>query len=70
MEAKACPCIMFAPGQFDPPGDLPWSHLGPEVINSKQHKELARKIAQKGEYCQCLIRWQGLGGCVQVIKAG
>ncbi|MBR8535029.1 glycoside hydrolase family 3 C-terminal domain-containing protein [Carboxylicivirga sediminis] len=37
----------FKLGLFDPYGDNPYNHLGPEVVNSKQNVDLARKAAQK-----------------------
>ena len=51
--------VRFQTGQFDPPEQLPWGHLGPEVINSKEHKELARRAAQKGG--RRLIVWREEG---------
>ncbi|KAI8462979.1 MAG: glycoside hydrolase superfamily [Monoraphidium minutum] len=40
--------IRFRTGQFDAPAALPWAGLGLDVVNSKAHKDLARKAAHKG----------------------
>jgi len=37
----------FKLGLFDPYADNPYNNLGPEVVNSKENIELARKAAQK-----------------------
>ncbi|WP_430817834.1 glycoside hydrolase family 3 C-terminal domain-containing protein [Carboxylicivirga sp. RSCT41] len=37
----------FKLGLFDPYGDNPYNQLGPEVVNSEQNIQLARKAAQK-----------------------
>lgn len=37
----------FRLGLFDPSGKDPWKDLGEEVINSPEHRQLARKTAEK-----------------------
>ncbi len=37
----------FRLGLFDPPGMVPWSALGPEVVDSPGHQDLAREAAVK-----------------------
>ena len=37
----------FKLGMFDPQDANPYNKIGTEVINSKEHKQLARKVAQK-----------------------
>jgi beta-glucosidase len=37
----------FRLGLFDPQNEIPFSKIGPEVVGSKKHKELAREAAQK-----------------------
>ncbi len=39
--------IRFRLGQFDPPEMNPYSDISPDVINSQEHRELAREAAQK-----------------------
>jgi beta-glucosidase len=37
----------FKLGLFDPFGSTPYDHLSENIINSKEHRELARKVAQQ-----------------------
>jgi beta-glucosidase len=37
--------VAFRLGAFDPPGMVPWSKLGPDVIQSAPHRQLALKTA-------------------------
>jgi beta-glucosidase len=37
----------FRLGLFDPPGMVPWSTIGPEVVDSPQHRQLAYEAAVK-----------------------
>jgi beta-glucosidase len=39
--------IRFRLGEFDPPGTVPFSKLGPDVIDSPAHRELALRTAQE-----------------------
>jgi beta-glucosidase len=39
--------VRFRLGEFDPPDMVPYSKLGPEVIDSPAHRKLALKIAQE-----------------------
>ncbi len=39
--------IRFRLGEFDPPGMVPYTRLGPEVIDSPAHRQLALKTAQE-----------------------
>jgi beta-glucosidase len=39
--------IRFRLGEFDPPGMVPFTKLGPEVIDSPAHRKLALKTAQE-----------------------
>ena len=39
--------VRFRLGEFDPPGMVPYSKLGPEVIDSPEHRKLALRIAQE-----------------------
>ncbi len=40
--------IRFKFGEFDPPEMLPWAALGPDTVNSQEHRQLAREAAIKG----------------------
>jgi beta-glucosidase len=37
----------FLLGEFDPPADVPWSGLSPELIEGPRHQELAREAARQ-----------------------
>jgi beta-glucosidase len=37
----------FLLGEFDPPSDVPWSGLSPEIIEGRRHRELAREAARQ-----------------------
>jgi beta-glucosidase len=37
----------FLLGEFDPPTDVPWSSLSPELIEGQQHRALAREAARQ-----------------------
>ena len=37
----------FLLGEFDPPGDVPWSGLSPEIIEGQKHRDLAREAARQ-----------------------
>jgi beta-glucosidase len=37
----------FLLGEFDPPGDVPWSSLSPEIIEGQKHRDLAREAARQ-----------------------
>ena len=39
--------VRFRLGEFDPPGIVPYSKLGPEVIDSPEHRKLALRTAQE-----------------------
>ena len=39
--------VRFRLGEFDPPGMVPYSKLGPEVIDSPEHRRLALRTAQE-----------------------
>jgi beta-glucosidase len=39
--------VRFRLGEFDPPAMVPYSKLGPEVIDSPEHRKLALRIAQE-----------------------
>jgi beta-glucosidase len=39
--------VRFRLGEFDPPEMVPYSKLGPEVIDSPEHRKLALRIAQE-----------------------
>lgn len=52
--------IRFRTGQFDGPGATPWSGLGASVINSAEHKALAKEAAHKG----------GWGALFKMCKGG
>jgi beta-glucosidase len=34
-------------GEFDPPADVPWSGLSPEIIEGQKHRDLAREAARQ-----------------------
>jgi beta-glucosidase len=37
----------FLLGEFDPPADVPWSGLSPELIEGQRHRDLAREAARQ-----------------------
>lgn len=37
----------FRLGLFDPPGNIPWANIGPEVVDSPEHRKLAYDAAVK-----------------------
>lgn len=37
----------FLLGEFDPPADVPWSGLSPEIIEGQKHRDLAREAARQ-----------------------
>jgi beta-glucosidase len=39
--------VRFRLGEFDPPDAVPFSKLGPEVIDSREHRELALRLARE-----------------------
>jgi beta-glucosidase len=39
--------VRFRLGEFDPPARVPYSKISPDVINSKEHRELALKAARE-----------------------
>ena len=39
--------VRFRLGEFDPPSMVPYSKIGPEVIDSEQHRQLAFRMAEQ-----------------------
>jgi beta-glucosidase len=37
----------FLLGEFDPPTDVPWSSLSPEILEGQEHRDLAREAARQ-----------------------
>ena len=37
----------FLLGEFDPPAEVPWSGLSPEILEGQQHRDLARETARQ-----------------------
>jgi beta-glucosidase len=37
----------FLLGEFDPPADVPWSGLSPEILEGQAHRDLAREAARQ-----------------------
>jgi beta-glucosidase len=51
----------FRLGMFDPPERVPWSHLGPETIESPAHLKLAREAAARS-----IVLLENRGGALPI----